>query len=184
MKKIFLMLLLLTVPGLAQARDGFGVAYGIFNLEYNEPGLTQSGRPRGGYINYFTDVSPYIGMELRYGVTRKTEKVYPATGNTLGFQMHDFTSVLFKLMLPLSEGSRIYGAFGTTTATMERFSNVAALNAMISKTGLSYGGGIDFSMGSNLSLGAEWLSYWKNETVGAGMTFSFSGANANIKMTF
>ena len=184
MKKIFLMVLLLAVPGLAQARDGFGVAYGIYNLEYNEPGLTQSGRPNGGYISYFTDVSPYVGMELRYGVTGKSEKVYPATGNTLGFQMREFTSVLLKLMLPLSEGSRIYGTFGTTTATMERSSNVAVLNSMVSKTGLSYGGGVDFSMGTNLLLGAEWLSYWKNETVGTGMTFSFSGVNANIKMVF
>lgn len=164
----------------AQAQDFkpyFGLGLGAVGLEETAPGFSQKSTVFGGFARGGVDFNNYIGVELRGGTSMKGTKDYP--GGALGtaiptnvdLKSEYFFSYLVKLQVPLGESFKIYGLGGGTTAkfntTVTTPSTGTSTSTKAVKIGASYGGGLDYVVDDQSSIGAEWMQYWTNVTVGA-----------------
>lgn len=138
----------------AQARDirpyaAFGV--GSFDFNVNAYGLNDSGSTIGYFGILGADFNDYLGAELRIGTTAFA----PVFG--LDYSFPAFFSLLGKFRVPVADGLRLYALAGFTSAdlwTSGGFSN--------SETGLSFGGGANYTLDDQYSVSAEWMRYWNS----------------------
>lgn len=150
-----------------------GVSLGGFNIESKITGVVDSGSTTGYYVFLGADINDYLAAELRLG----------ATGNAavwgLNYKLSSFVSYLAKGQFPVSSDLRVYGLLGGTTANLK-----TSGGADVTKTGLTFGGGAEFNINEQLSVGAEWVRYWSNVTVSPSVDVSASGLSATLKYNF
>ncbi len=173
MKRLFFALTAWLVVALpAQAQDfepyvGFGL--GAFGVELKEsPAFNQKNTVFGGYGKLGVDINDYVAAELRIGATGTGTTTYPPATFGKGIpvdiklQSTYFLSYLAKLKLPVNPDLRFYGLLGGTTAKFKTTAAVLGAAASISKTktGFSYGAGVEWRLDDQLTLGAEWAQYW------------------------
>jgi len=170
----------------AQAQDFkpyVGVGVGVFGIDAKDTttAFSQKVTALGGYAKFGVDMYEYFGMELRLGTVDSTGKqTYPAgstlagtviaTPVTVDMSTNYFKSYLLKVQNAVSSDFRFYALVGATTAKplfKVDVPGIALFSPMKSKTGFSYGGGGDFSINDQFSVGGEWMQYWTNVKVGA-----------------
>jgi len=173
-KTMFAVLAALVMAGgtAANAAGSYvGIGTGVYGLEMkgiNGAVINQKGTTWGGYLYAGGDFNRYVGAELRFGLTGASKKSYPAGTWGIGvpfdskLQMPLNFSYLAKIQYPVNE-IKPYLLFGGTTGRIKH--TITGVSATKTKTGLSYGLGLDYSMGDDMTLGAEWLQLWKNVTV-------------------
>jgi len=181
--------------GVAQAQDMrpyAGVGFGAFGLEETEPGFSQKNTVFGGYLKLGVDVNDYFGGELRFGATGSGSKTNPAGvfGSPVPFtttlKAKSLISYLLKVQFPATPDFRIYALVGGTTAKFEGKVDVLGISASVSstKTGFSYGLGAAYSLDDNLSLGAEWMQYWTDVSLGGNAKARLWGAVGTLTYAF
>ena len=74
-----------------------------------------------------------------------------------------FISYLAKLQYPITPSFDIYAMFGGTAGRLSTNSNIGIRGSSKTwKTDFSYGAGIAYRYNSQLSIGIEWMQYWKD----------------------
>jgi len=185
----------LAMLGIAQAQDFkpyAGIGLGAFGLEESEPGFSQKSTVFGGYLKMGADFNDYFGAELRFGLTGTGSQTNAA--GTLGvplpfttkLQAKSIISYLAKPQYPLTPDFRVYGLIGGTTAKLEATASVLGFSSSVSatKTGFSYGAGGELSLDNHLSIGAEWVQYWKDVTVGPSVKARLWSAVGTLNYAF
>jgi len=176
MKRILIaMAVLLTMSGVAQAQDFqpyAGISVGAFGLEYKDSAISQNKIAFGAVGKFGVDINDYFGLEMRVGGTSSGKKVYGAgvlgstRAGTFKTSMNYFVSYLAKVQYPVTYNMRLYMMLGGTTGKFKVTNGAKAVSASKSKTGLSYGVGMDYSLNDHLSVGTEWMQYWTNVKMG------------------
>jgi len=171
-----------------------GVGVGAFGLEMKDSSVNfnQKNTVLGGYAKFGVDINDYFGAELRVGTTAKGDTTYAVGGvsagspaGTIGQKADYFFSYLAKLQYPVSPDFRAYAMLGATTAKHKTtFTPALGTGSSPTKTGFSYGVGGDFRVNDQLSVGAEWMQYWTNVTVGTNQTAKIWGAVGTVTMHF
>jgi len=168
----------------AQAQDPSyyaGLGLGAITTDYKAAGIDQTKSSVGGYLKAGADFNEYFAAELRIGMTGKNKKSY-AAGNILSFSSPLFVAYLAKIKYPVSSDFDIYMLAGATTARIKGQS-VTAVGATASqsqtKTGLSLGGGMDYKLDSQTSIGAEWVQYMFPVKLSTGSVFA-AGSKARM----
>jgi len=134
----------------------------------------------GGFGQFGADIGDYFGAEIRLG-TSSTTSISSGGINYDGNIDYVF-SYLAKIQAPISESLHLYTLLGGTTGQITSkiktpgFVYVATgTNTSSSKsTSFSIGGGLDFKIQDSLSIGAEYMRYYKD----------VSGFSANLKYSF
>jgi len=162
-------------------RPYMGVGVGAFGLEYRDTIISQNNTGFGGFVKGGADIGDYFGLELRLGTTSKVSTNY--TAGTLGTAAGKFEtsagyflSYLGKLQIPASAELRPYALIGGTTASFKSSNSSTGLSSSKAKTGLSYGFGLDYNLGNQFSLNAEWMQYWSDVKLGSGYAAAPTGA--------
>jgi len=173
MKKLMIaMAAMLTMSGIAQAQDFkpyAGVGIGAFGLEYKDAAISQKKITFGSFAKFGVDINDYFGAELRVGGTSNAKKTYTAGlpgAGTFKTSMNYFISYLGKVQYPVNDELRVYALLGGTTGKFKATNSASGASASKSKTGFSYGVGMDYSLSRQLSAGAEWMQYWTNVKMG------------------
>jgi len=157
--------LLMMFSAVAQAQDAksnvrpyVGVSAGAFGLEFKNATNSQQSVVFGSLVKLGLDIGDYLGVEVRFGGTT------PGTKNNI--KLADSYLVSYLAKLQYSEGSdfTIYALAGSTTAQFKR--TVNGVEAAKRKTGLSYGGGINYFPLDQLGVGVEWVQYWSDIRLG------------------
>jgi len=173
-----------------------GVGFGIFNLKAEALGSSQNNVVAGGFAKFGVDVGDYLGFELRAGKTGSGTKAYTARafGLTIPFSVKlstdYFLTYLVKLQMPerhgWKDGWRSYGLIGATTAKGKIQGSVIGFSATAdaTKTGLSYGGGVEYKFNNNMSAGVEFISYWNRVSVSNITDASILGGSATLNYEF
>jgi len=157
--------------GNAQSNTGFnfdihpyaGIGFGAFGLEEKEPGFSQKRTVFGGFGKFGVDIGNYLGAELRVGATSTGTQSNPAGtfGGTIPFDSKlssdYFISYLAKIQSWESAGFRIYGLVGATTAKVKVAvaTGLGSASSKHTKTGVSYGFGINYHVQDSLTVGGE-----------------------------
>jgi len=196
---------LLLMPGAIAANAADFVTYvsvggGQVVTEYDElgpAGGVHMKKPTwGATIKAGVDIYQYTGFEVRTGITGKVKHLFPA--GTLGSipplevsaQLNNFVSYFAKLQYPVNDRFKLYGLIGATTARISVLRNQGVGGSLKGwKTGLSYGGGLEYKFRVRGSIGLEWVQYWKNVNLpsiplSTSSKASFSGANLTINKFF
>jgi len=162
-------------------RPYMGVGMGAFGLEYRDSAISQNNTGFGGFVKGGADIGDYFGLELRLGTTSKVSTNYVA--GTLGAAAGKFEtsagyflSYLGKLQIPASDELRPYALFGGTTASFKSSNSSSGLSSSKAKTGFSYGFGLDYNLGNQFSVNAEWMQYWSDVKLGSGYAAAPTGA--------
>jgi len=137
-------------------RPYVGIGVGGFSMDFGLDSKTAF----GGYVQVGADYGDYIGGELRVGGTSNATSnvILPVVGIVnYKFRVDYFISYLGKIRLPINKGLELYALFGGTS--MKTRLSVNATSHTSSNTGFSFGGGINYNTGEQLSLGFEWLRY-------------------------
>jgi opacity protein-like surface antigen len=167
-----------TAAASAQAQDisyYTGIGLGTLNLEYKDAGIDQSKTTFGGYVKFGADLNDYFAAELRLGMSGKNKETIGGVSRT--FSSPFFISYLAKGKYPVTSDLDLYVLAGATTARIKGTS--AGATQTKTKTGLSLGGGADYKLNSNVSLGAEWTQYMFPVKLATGSVF---GTNAKARM--
>ena len=146
------------------------VGIGAFGLELKDStGFSQKNTVFGGYAKVGADIGDYLGAELRLGI--------PGSGTTGNVKLssNSMLSYLAKVQFPMTADFRPYALLGATTAKFKK--SVAGVEQSKSKTGFSYGVGVQYYLQDNISLGGEWIQYWNNVKLGTAM-----GPNSKAKL--
>ncbi len=169
-----------------------GNGFGAFGLELKGPGFSQKSTVFGGFEKLGVDIGDYLGTELRIGATSIGTQSNPA--GTLGVPVpfdtklssNYFLSYLVKIQSRESAGMRVYALVGATTARLKGALPVAGLSVSTSrtKTGFSYGFGINYHVQDSLTVGGEWMQYWTNVNVDPNVDAKMWGATANAAYHF
>jgi len=85
-----------------------------------------------------------------------------------------FISYLGKVRLPISAGLELYALLGGTSMKTRFSANTTEFTS--SNTGFSYGGGINYNVREQLSLGLEWVNYASDANI---TSSTFSGLNVS-----
>jgi len=162
-------------------RPYMGVGMGAFGVEYKDTAISQKKTVFGGFVKGGADIGDYFGLELRLGTTSSGSKSY--TAGTLGTAAGTFKtsakyffSYLAKLQVPASDELKPYVLLGGTTAKFKSDNSSTALSASKAKTGFSYGAGLDYNLGNQLSVNVEWMQYWTNVKLGTAYAAAPTGA--------
>ena len=162
-------------------RPYMGVGVGAFGLEYRDSNINQKNTGFGGFVKGGADIGDYFGLELRLGTTSKvgTDYVAGTLGTAAGkFETSAgyFLSYLGKLQIPASAELRPYALIGGTTASFKSTNSSSGLSSSKAKTGLSFGFGLDYNLGNQFSVNAEWMQYWTDVKLGSGYAAAPTGA--------
>jgi len=173
-----------------------GIGVGVFDLKAEALGSSQNNVVAGGFAKVGVDVGDYFGFELRAGKTGSGTKAYTARafGLSIPFSVKlstgYFLTYLVKLQMPEShgwkDGWRTYGLIGATTAKGKIQGSTIGFSATAdaTKTGLSYGGGIEYKFNDNMSAGVEFISYWNRVSVSNITDASMLGGSATLSYEF
>lgn len=175
-KSIAMVAAILSASNIAKAEDVksyVGLGVGSYSFDVDILGFKDSGSVTGAYGVLGYDANPYFGMELRMGATGE------ANVWGLKYSMSNFISYLVKLQYPASEEFRVYVLVGGTSGNL-----TTSGGASVSKTGLSYGGGAEFNVSENLSIGAEWVQYWDKVAMTPGVNTSLTGISGMFRYTY
>ncbi|HKI60760.1 MAG TPA: outer membrane beta-barrel protein [Mariprofundaceae bacterium] len=157
-----------------------------------------------GYGIVGADLHENYGFEVRFGTTGKTGSVVtvpaglsggevqvPTTAPTTAKISVDwFVSYLLKLQYPVSDLFKVYGVVGGTTlkskfAFTSPVNGATALHA--TNTTLSYGGGFEYGLGNQWTVGVDATVYANKATTTTGANFSgldVWGINATARYGF
>jgi opacity protein-like surface antigen len=152
-------------------RPYMGVGLGAFNVGYKDSRVSQTDTGFGGFIKGGADFGEYFGLEMRLGTTSNGSTSYAAgtlgaSAGTLKASTDYFVSYLAKVQMPVSNELRPYALLGGTTAVFKTTNSVIGWTEKVAKSGLSYGVGVDYNLGNQLSVNVEWMQYWNNVTLG------------------
>jgi len=152
-------------------RPYMGVGVGLFNVGYKDSRVSQTDSGFGGFIKGGADFGDYFGLELRVGTTSNGSKSYAAgtlgaSAGTLKASSDYFVSYLGKVQMPVSNELRPYALLGGTTAVFKTTNSAIGWSEKVAKSGISYGVGLDYNLGNQLSANVEWVQYWNNVTLG------------------
>jgi len=174
--KFFLiaMTAMIAMGSVAQAQDFrpyAGIGIGAFGLEYKDSAISQKKITFGAFGKFGVDINDYFGAELRIGGTSSGKKTYgagilDARAGTFKTSMNYFVSYLAKVQYPVMDNLRLYAMLGGTTGKFKATNGADIVSASKSKTGLSYGVGMDYGLNDQLSVGTEWMQYWTNVKMG------------------
>ena len=170
------MLTLLALPSIASATDikpYAGIGLGGYTFK-------GAGTSFGGFGQFGADIGDYFGAELRLCTSSKTS--YTTQGANFEINLDYAFSYLGKIQAPISESVHAYALLGGTTGQVTDKIKTAGFiftssgtNTLSSKsTSFTIGGGLDFQVQDNLSIGAEYMRYYKD----------VSGFSANLKFLF
>jgi len=198
----------LMVSSNCQAQDMkpyIGIGGGIFaiQLKLNDPlggSFSQRNPTWGSFIKAGVDVNEYFGGELRVGTTGKPSTNWgaglPVGGgfittvpSNVSTKIDHFFSYLGKIQYPVNDSYRIYALLGGTTAKYKDTLSIGGLaaNNSYTKTGLTFGGGMEVNLNQRTSIGLEWIEYWTDVTLdtnGSTDKGSFRGISATLNMAF
>jgi len=167
---------LLALPTLASATDikpYAGVGLGGYTFK-------GAGTSFGGFGQFGADIGDYFGAELRLGTSSTTS--YTSGGVNFDLNVDYGFSYLGKLQAPISESVHAYALLGGTTAQVTNkiktpglvFASSGTNTLVTKKNSFTFGGGLDFKIQDSLSIGAEYMRYYKD----------VSGFSANLKFLF
>lgn len=131
-----------------------GAGVGVFGIETNAYFKRTT---FGAFAKAGVDANEYLGAELRIGGTGWASKTFPTT--TSKVKSDWFVSYLAKGRYAFTDNLAGHVLLGATTARMNAKNNLG-FNDRFSKTGFSYGIGLDYVAGNGLSVGVEWMQYW------------------------
>jgi len=134
----------------------------------------------GGFGQFGVDIGEYFGGELRLGTSSTTSFV--SGGANVDLTLDHVFSYLAKVQVPVSEELRFYAlaggttgqATGTITSAGFVWAATGTTKLVIKKTSFSFGGGLDFRIQDQWSIGAEYMRYYSD----------VSGFTANLKYLF
>lgn len=163
-----------------------GGGIGGFGLEYSDTAGSQNNTVFGGYGKIGLDIGYYLGVEVRMGATMTGTTAQPAGSFSLttaannGLSNDFFLSYLGKVQVPVTAELTPYALIGGTTA---KFSDTPTGKASFSQTvtGFSYGFGLNYDVGNQVSINGEWMQYLTNVQL---TTFEAStgGTSSKAKM--
>jgi len=192
----------------AQAQDMkpyIGIGGGLFAIEFklNDPlvgSFSQRNSTWGSFIKAGVDINEYFAAELRVGTTGNPSTDWAAglpvgsglittVPSTVSTKINNFFSYIGKVQYPVNDTYKIYGLLGGTTAKYTSELSLAGSNFSdsVTKTGLTYGAGMDVNINEDTSISIEWVEYWTDitlNTAGSTDTGSFRGLSATINMAF
>ncbi|HXH64034.1 MAG TPA: porin family protein [Mariprofundaceae bacterium] len=152
------------VPAAHAQQPYVGLGLGMFSLD---PG-GNSNTAMGAYLQVGDDFMPYLGGEVRLGTT-------DSAGNA---KMNWFVGAYAKPKFDVTGDLTIYGLLGLTVARMTYTSATTFISQGKTKTDFSYGLGADYWVGSQYTLGAEWMRY-ESQADTATKNTSFGGLNVD-----
>ena len=166
-------------------RPYMGVGVGLFNVGYKDSSVSQTDTGFGGFIKGGADFGDYFGLEMRVGTASNGSKSYAAgtlgtSAGTLKASTDYFVSYLGKAQMPVSDELRPYVLLGGTTAVFKTTNSALGNTKKVAKSGISYGVGVDYNLGNQLSANIEWVQYWNN--VALGSTKSAVGTSPKAKI--
>jgi len=201
-----IMVALLTVFSPASEAQDFkpyiGIGTGVFaiQLKINDPlvGSAEQRNPTvGGFIKAGVDVNKYFGGELRFGLTGNPSTDWgaglPVGGglvtlvpSTVSTKINNFFSYFGKVQYPFDDSFKVYALLGGTTAKFSSSLSIGGFNFAgdATKTGFSYGGGVEYKVADTVSVGVEWIEYWTDVTLDTETKGSFRGISATVNMSF
>jgi len=150
--------LLFAVP--AQAQDFMfkpyvGGGIGAYELDYGNG----TDFVVGGYGALGADLHEFLAVEVRGGSAGNKTKNDITTnlpnGNVKA-QVSWFVSYLAKPRVEVADGFRIYGLIGASTVNSS-ITPAGAVEREKTDTDLSFGGGAEYQITDNFTVGAEWL---------------------------
>ena len=162
-----------------------GVGLGAYGLELkgtNGATLNQKNTVFGGYLKLGRDFGDYLGAELRIGATGSGKKTY--SFGTIKLQSPMILSYLGKVQFPVTPDFRVYGLLGGTTAKVKLTYTTGGTSGTATKTGFTYGAGLQYFVQDSVSLGAEWVQYWTNVKTGVDSKMKIWGATATASFHF
>jgi len=153
-------------------RPYMGVGLGAFGVEYKDSRVSQTDTGFGGFIKGGADFGDYFGLEMRVGTASNGSKSYAAgtlgaSAGTLKGSTDYFVSYLGKVQMPVSNELRPYALLGGTTAVFKTANSVSGWSEKVAKSGISYGVGLDYNLGNQLSANVEWVQYWSDVKLGS-----------------
>jgi opacity protein-like surface antigen len=179
MKKTIIIAAILSwfaLPSFANAADIKPYA-GIGLGGYTFKGI---GTSFGGFGQFGADISDYFGAEIRLGASSK--KAFTSGTTNEEVKLDHIFSYLAKVQAPINENIHAYVLLGGSTA--KATATITTPNVVFLATGtntissksssFSFGGGLDFQIQDSLSIGAEYMRYYKD----------VSGFSANLKFIF
>lgn len=183
MKKIWLAISVVAFMGASTAqaeefRPYAGAGIGAYGMKIAAGG-TGNQTAFGGFGLLGVDYGDYLGFELRLGTSSNAS--FTAGGLSQEIGLDYVFSYLAKAQFPVNESFRIYGLLGGTTgsatATIKTpgwiYTASGTNTIKNSETSLSIGGGIEFQVQDQLSIGAEYMSYFK-DVYGYAATIKFA----------
>ncbi|WP_018295274.1 outer membrane protein [Mariprofundus ferrooxydans] len=173
---------------------------GAYTLKYSESGPARAFSTKktalpAGILRLGVDYG-YLGAEIRVGVVKAGSGTYGA--GTLGsaspfnlkLQASPFISYLAKFQYPVSKSFNTYLLLGGTAAKL-RITPTATglfLNSNKTKTGFTYGIGVEYKPRPLFAVGLEWIQYWTDvkivESGGNQSKASFGGFGLSFRRSF
>ena len=142
-----------------------GVGLGAFELD---PG-SQNKLATGVMLQLGDDFFPYLGGEIRVGTTDK------ASNHSI---LNWFAGVYAKPKVDVSQDVTLYGLLGVTALRASYTSQTTGLYQHSTKADFSYGLGVQYWAGYQVSLNAEWVRY-ATRADAASKNTAFKGLNVN-----
>jgi len=181
MKKIITaaMFTLLALPSVASADDikpYVELGIGAYSLDFG--GSVGSKTAFGGYGAVGVDFEKYFGAELRLGTSSNTS--WSSNGANAESSLDYIFSYLAKVQAPVSDSFHVYGLLGgstgqvTSTLSNGTFTSTGTNSLVTKATSFTFGGGFDVQVINNLSVGAEYMHYYKD----------VNGFTGNLKYSF
>ena len=159
-------------PVLSYASDtmpyaGAGIgAFGIGVKPTGTVGVSQKNTVLGGFVKLGLNFNDYTGLELRFGMTGTGSHLHSAGAGNLGLKaftgsikLDRFYSYLAKAQLRLTQDTKAYALLGATTARLKATTSLGS-SGSFTKTGLSYGGGVEYTFADNFTASIEYIQYW------------------------
>lgn len=190
MKKFKQILLVCTLVAISanvvaddKAGTGYiGVGYSMFNVSPDllpDFDLSSLGIRGGYYFNKNFSLEGRLGI----GVGDDTQNI-PGFGD-LTLEMDTMLGVYAVGRIPVSEKFQFYGLVGLTMADTT-FSSPGFADDSESETGLSFGVGVEFDMTKSLSLGLEYVSYFRGAEIdnSGGLEYDADGFGLSLNYLF
>jgi len=133
-----------------------GVGVGGYSLDF---GLTSSETVVGGFVYFGVDLHENIAAEVRVGTTANASYL-----NVIDYGVDWMISYFAKPQLELADGFKVYALLGGTTMKTQFGSNLPG-SLTNTSTDFSYGGGAEFKVSGQQSIGIEWVQYAKNADI-------------------
>jgi len=154
-------------------RPYVGLGIGTIGLERSDANINKN--VFGGYGKLGIDIGDYLGAELRLGSSGSANSTI--NGIPEKMKASYLSSYLAKLQYPVTPDFKAYMLLGATTGRLKTTNLNNNISQNKTKTGLSYGVGVEYYLQDNLSVGGEWMQYWSNVKLGNNF-----GSNAKAKI--